>query len=91
MAAAGICGRAGRQLLAEAARGVFAEMSGARLQLVYDVSRSLATIETRAGRRLCVHRQGAARALPPGHPGLPADLRGAGQPVLIPGSMGTSS
>jgi tRNA-splicing ligase RtcB (3'-phosphate/5'-hydroxy nucleic acid ligase) len=41
--------------------------------------------------RLCVHRKGATRALPPGHPELPADLAGAGQPVLIPGSMGTAS
>ena len=40
---------------------------------------------------LCVHRKGATRALPPGHPDLPADLREAGQPVLIPGSMGTFS
>jgi len=66
-------------------------MVGAPLQLVYDVSHNLVTIETRAGRQLCVHRKGATRALPPGHPDLPEDLRGAGQPVLIPGSMGTSS
>ena len=38
-----------------------------------------------------MHRKGATKALPPGHPDLPADLRHAGQPVLIPGSMGTSS
>lgn len=37
------------------------------------------------------HRKGATRALPPGHPSLPADLRPIGQPVLIPGSMGTAS
>lgn len=91
MAAAANYGRANRQLLAEAARGVFSDMTGARLHLVYDVSHNLATIETHAGRQLCVHRKGATRALPPGHPDLPADLRGAGQPVLIPGSMGTSS
>jgi tRNA-splicing ligase RtcB (3'-phosphate/5'-hydroxy nucleic acid ligase) len=40
---------------------------------------------------LCVHRKGATRALPPGHPDLPADLRPAGQPALVPGSMGTFS
>jgi tRNA-splicing ligase RtcB (3'-phosphate/5'-hydroxy nucleic acid ligase) len=91
MAAAANYGRANRQLLAEAARDVFSAMTGAPLDLVYDVSHNLATIETHAGRRLCVHRKGATRALPPGHPELPADLRGAGQPVLIPGSMGTSS
>jgi tRNA-splicing ligase RtcB len=42
-------------------------------------------------RALCVHRKGATRALPPGHPELPDDLRAVGQPVLIPGSMGTAS
>ncbi len=40
---------------------------------------------------LCVHRKGATRALPPGHPDLPPGLRETGQPVLIPGSMGTYS
>jgi tRNA-splicing ligase RtcB len=91
MAAAANYGRVNRQLLAEAARAVFSDMTSTPLHLVYDVSHNLATIETHAGRRLCVHRKGATRALPPGHPDLPADLRGAGQPVLIPGSMGTSS
>ena len=42
-------------------------------------------------RRVCVHRKGATRALPPGHPDLPDDLRAVGQPVLIPGTMGTCS
>jgi len=91
MAAAANYGQVNRQLLSEATRGVFSRMTGAPLHLVYDVSHNLAKIETHAGRRLCVHRKGATLALPPGHPDLPADLRGAGQPVLIPGSMGTSS
>jgi tRNA-splicing ligase RtcB len=38
-----------------------------------------------------VHRKGATRALPPGHPDLPEDLKETGQPVLVPGSMGTAS
>ncbi|MFF4879834.1 RtcB family protein [Micromonospora sp. NPDC000668] len=95
MAAAANYARANRQLLAEAARRVFARVAGTGLDLVYDVSHNLAKIEEheRDGgtRRLCVHRKGATRALPPGHPDLPGDLRDAGQPVLIPGSMGTSS
>ena len=41
--------------------------------------------------RLCVHRKGATRALPPGHPDLPEAYRRGGQPVLIPGNMGTGS
>jgi tRNA-splicing ligase RtcB len=40
---------------------------------------------------LCVHRKGATRAFGPGHPDLPDDLRPVGQPVLVPGSMGTAS
>jgi tRNA-splicing ligase RtcB len=95
MAAAANYGRANRQLLAEAAAQVFARAAGSRLSLVYDISHNLAKIEehdVEGGRRtLCVHRKGATRALPPGHPELPASLRDAGQPVLIPGSMGTAS
>ncbi|MER7547181.1 RtcB family protein [Spirillospora sp. NPDC127506] len=95
MAAAANYARANRQLLGEAARRAFSDACGARLDLVYDVSHNLAKIETHevAGtpRRLCVHRKGATRALPPGHPDLPPDLADAGQPVLIPGTMGTAS
>jgi tRNA-splicing ligase RtcB len=95
MAAAANYGRANRQLLSHAAREIFRHAAGTRLSLVYDVSHNLAKIETHevAGqrRRLCVHRKGATRAFPPGHPDLPTDLREAGQPVLIPGTMGTAS
>ena len=95
MAAAANYARANRQLLAEAARQVFSRTAGTTLDLVYDVAHNLASLETHpvggVPARLCVHRKGATRALPPGHPDLPADLREAGQPVLIPGSMGTSS
>ncbi|WP_274564725.1 RtcB family protein [Streptomyces spiramyceticus] len=95
MAAAANYGRANRQLLAEAARRVFRREAGARLTLVYDVSHNLAKIETHLvdgePRRLCVHRKGATRAFPPGHSELPGELRGVGQPVLIPGTMGTAS
>lgn len=95
MAAAANYGRANRQLLAQATRGVFRRVAGARLDLVYDVSHNLAKMEDHRvdgeRRRVCVHRKGATRALPPGHPELPPDLRDTGQPVLIPGTMGTSS
>jgi tRNA-splicing ligase RtcB len=95
MAAAANYARANRQLLAEAARQVFAATADSRLELIYDISHNLAKIETHdvGGRplRLCVHRKGATRALPPGHPELPADLANSGQPVLVPGSMGTAS
>ena len=96
MAAAANYGRANRQLLTVAARNAFARAAGTdRLELLYDVSHNLAKLETHLvdGRRrqLCVHRKGATRALPPGHPDLPADLSHLGQPVLVPGSMGTAS
>lgn len=96
MAAAAKHGRANRQLLAVAARRVFATVVGAdRLELVYDVSHNLAKLEHHdvggRSRLLCVHRKGATRALPPGYPDLPADLAAVGQPVLVPGSMGTAS
>ncbi|QGV76917.1 RtcB family protein [Streptomyces ficellus] len=95
MAAAANYGRANRQLLAQAARRVLRREAGARLTLVYDVSHNLAKVETHTvdgePRTLCVHRKGATRAFPPGHPELPEDLRAVGQPVLIPGTMGTAS
>ncbi|MET7378530.1 RtcB family protein [Streptomyces sp. NPDC005526] len=95
MAAAANYGRANRQLLTQAARHAFATAAGVGLELVYDVSHNMAKIETHdvdgAPRRLCVHRKGATRALPPGHPDLPDDLAEAGQPVLVPGTMGTAS
>ncbi|WP_326846099.1 RtcB family protein [Streptomyces kaniharaensis] len=95
MIAAANYGRANRQLLSEAARRAFATALGVGLELVYDVSHNLAKLETHeidgVARHLCVHRKGATRALPPGDPSLPADLTEAGQPVLVPGTMGTAS
>jgi tRNA-splicing ligase RtcB len=95
MAAASNYARANRQVLGEAARGVFADVLGRSLDLVYDIAHNLAKVETHVvdgvERTLCVHRKGATRALPPGHGDLPPDLAPVGQPVLIPGSMGTAS
>jgi tRNA-splicing ligase RtcB len=65
------------------------------LHLIYDVAHNIAKIEEHqldSGRgRVFVHRKGATRAFPPGHRELPAAYREVGQPVLIPGSMGTAS
>jgi tRNA-splicing ligase RtcB len=58
-----------------------------QLKAVYDVSHNIAKLEN----DLIVHRKGATRAFPPGHPEIPKKYRSVGQPVLIPGSMGTSS
>jgi tRNA-splicing ligase RtcB len=96
MAAAANYGRANRQLLTQGARAAFASVGlGGALRLLYDVSHNLAKLEEHVvdgePRPLCVHRKGATRALPPGHPDLPDDLAPWGQPVLVPGSMGTAS
>jgi len=65
------------------------------LDLIYDVAHNIAKIEEHNvnGKRVkvWVHRKGATRAFPPGHASVPPDYRTMGQPVLIPGSMGTSS
>ncbi len=58
---------------------------------VYDVAHNVAKLETHGGRRLLVHRKGATRAFPAGSDEIPAAYREVGQPVFIPGSMGTSS
>ncbi len=66
-----------------------------KMNLVYDVAHNIAKKErhTIGGkeRLVCVHRKGATRAFPPGHPDVPPDYRPVGQPVLIPGDMGRSS
>ncbi|MCE5254636.1 MAG: RtcB family protein [Actinomycetia bacterium] len=65
------------------------------LRLVYDVAHNIAKLETHqvAGSPVgvCVHRKGATRAFGPGRPEVPVDYRAVGQPVLIPGDMGTAS
>ena len=65
------------------------------LNLVYDVAHNIAKIEVHRvngqNRKVWVHRKGATRAFPAGKMEVPADYRAVGQPVLIPGSMGTSS
>ena len=91
---------ANRHVLADSARDAFAQVfrrsaADLGLTLVYDVSHNLAKLEEHEvdgrRRRLCVHRKGATRAFGPGHPQVPEAYRSIGQPVLIPGSMGTAS
>ncbi len=96
MRCAGNFALANRQLIAALAREVFSRFwPETPLSLLYDVCPNIAAIETHRvdgrPRELCVHRKGATRALPPGHPSLPPDFARTGQPVLIPGSMGTRS
>jgi tRNA-splicing ligase RtcB (3'-phosphate/5'-hydroxy nucleic acid ligase) len=58
---------------------------------VYDVAHNVAKVERHGELELCVHRKGATRAFAPDSPDIPVVYRDAGQPVFIPGSMGTSS
>jgi tRNA-splicing ligase RtcB len=100
MAAAANFARANRHALTHSIRESFAEVFGGSVEglgmsMVYDVAHNLAKIEEYEldgrVRRLCVHRKGATRAFGPGHPEIPQRYRGIGQPVIIPGSMGSAS
>jgi tRNA-splicing ligase RtcB len=89
-----------RQMLMHRTRETFEKTLGMGprelgMRLLYDVCHNIAKIETLPveGKevRLCVHRKGATRAFPPGHAAVPQAYRKVGQPVLIPGDMGTGS
>ncbi|MBI4236154.1 MAG: RtcB family protein, partial [Chloroflexi bacterium] len=91
---------ANRQAIAAAVRrsfeAVFGRPAGALgIRQVYDVAHNIAKIEQHLvdgqETELCVHRKGATRSLPPGHPDVPLRYRAVGQPVLIPGDMGRYS
>jgi tRNA-splicing ligase RtcB len=91
---------ANRQYIAEGVRRAFERVMGRSaadlgLGLVYDVAHNIAKFESHAtarGRVRClVHRKGATRSFPAGHPDVPAAYRAVGQPVLVPGDMGRYS
>jgi tRNA-splicing ligase RtcB len=90
------CALANRQIITHLTRSAIAPiLPAARLTMLYDVSHNTCKVETHRvdgrDRQLFVHRKGATRAFGPEHVELPPDLRAAGQPVLIGGSMGTGS
>ena len=91
---------ANRQVLAHFARQAFEESLAGKvpnwhLSQVYDIAHNMGKIETHEVDgmlvEVCVHRKGATRAFGPGFQGLPSEYRSIGQPVLVPGSMGTAS
>jgi len=84
---------ANRQAITAAVRDVFRTVLGpaVSIQVCYDVAHNMAKLERHGGQELCVHRKGATRAFGPSHPETPAAYRDVGQPVFIPGSMGTAS
>jgi tRNA-splicing ligase RtcB len=92
MCAAANFGWSNRQAITHHVRRVFARLlDGAALRVVYDVAHNTAKVERFGDVTLCVHRKGATRALGPSEAETPAAYRGVGQPVFIPGSMGTAS
>jgi len=83
-----------RQVILYEIRKVFQRVLGlapGKLRLIYDVCHNIAKFEEHGGRRLLIHRKGATRAFPAGHPAVPERYRSIGQPAIIPGSMGTPS
>jgi tRNA-splicing ligase RtcB len=91
---------ANRHVLAHYARQAFEQVLAGRvknwgLHQVYDIAHNMGKVETHTvvGKqvKVCVHRKGATRAFGPGFEGLPEEYRAIGQPVLVPGSMGTAS
>jgi len=100
MAAAANFAWANRQAITHGVRTAFAAVLGRSadeldLAVVYDISHNMAKVEEHAvnggRRRVLVHRKGATRAFPAGRDEVPAAYRAHGQPVLIPGDMGTAS
>ena len=87
---------ANRQIITHQIREVFSKVfeqspESLGMHQVYDVAHNIAKVERYREGDLLVHRKGATRAFGPGHPSLPVVLREVGQPVLVGGSMGTSS
>jgi tRNA-splicing ligase RtcB (3'-phosphate/5'-hydroxy nucleic acid ligase) len=89
-----------RQVLAHYARKAFEQVLAGNvhnwhLHQIYDIAHNMGKIETHningENIKVCVHRKGATRAFGPGFEGLPAEYKSIGQPVLVPGSMGTAS
>ena len=98
MAAASNYAWANRQMITHTTRQVLSKMFRIeydQMPLIYDVAHNVAKMEEHVleGKRMqvCVHRKGATRSFGPGSADLPSDLESIGQPVIIPGSMGTSS
>jgi tRNA-splicing ligase RtcB len=97
MSAAGNFAFANRSALTQRLRNILREQIGvdSDLEVIYDVSHNIAKIEDHkvhgVSCRCCVHRKGATRALGGDHPELASKFSGIGQPVLVPGDMGTAS
>ena len=100
MSAAANYAFANRQVMMHWTRQAFSKVMGQSpedldMGLIYDVAHNMGKVEEHTidgqKKKVVVHRKGATRAFPPGHPDIPSKYRNVGQPVLIPGTMGTAS
>jgi len=100
MSAAANYAFANRQVMMHWTREAFAKVMGDSpenldMGLIYDVAHNMGKVEEHdvdgKKTKVVVHRKGATRAFPPGHPEVPSKYRSVGQPVIIPGTMGTAS
>ncbi len=100
MSAAANYAFANRQVMMHWTRQAFSKVMGQTpedldMGLIYDVAHNMGKVEEHTidgqKKKVVVHRKGATRAFPPGHPDIPSKYRNVGQPVLIPGTMGTAS
>ncbi|MFX0014855.1 MAG: RtcB family protein [Promethearchaeota archaeon] len=82
---------ANRQVIAHLVRDTFQKIFDINIQQLYDVGHNTCKFEIHDGQKVLVHRKGSTRAFGPNHPDLPLKYRSVGQPVLIGGTMGTSS
>lgn len=85
-----------RHVIGHQTRKAFTQVfPGAKIQTIYDVAHNIVKLEVHIinekKQKVWVHRKGATRAFPPGHSELPLKYKETGQPIFIPGSMGTSS
>lgn len=80
-----------RSMISYFVRQVFKKIYQTNLRLLYDVAHNIAKWEIHGGKRLLIHRKGATRALPAGHPQNPKEYLTTGHPAIVPGSMGTAS
>ncbi len=88
------CAFANRQILAHLVRKCFEKVFGTsedEMPMFYDIGHNTSKLEKHGGKSLVVHRKGSTRAFGPGHPEIPQAYRSIGQPVLVGGTMGTSS
>ncbi|MFX0086631.1 MAG: RtcB family protein, partial [Candidatus Hodarchaeota archaeon] len=85
------CAFANRQVIAHLVRGTFKKVFDVEIKQLYDVGHNTSKFENHDGKKLLIHRKGSTRAYGPNQDLIPSAYRKVGQPVIIGGTMGTSS